>query len=475
MRRLLVVATAVLAAATLAACSHSSLQQSLLPSQPNAPIPNAVSQFTPINQEELRVMEAPRFRACDSAPRGHFACYAILSTATLDTRLPQASSSCLHLPGCYIASDLQAAYGVTSAAQTNGKGVTVAVVDAFGYKGGYKGAAKDLASYRTLAGLPPCGKGCFKIVNESGGTKLPAPGTGNDASWMAEEMLDVDMVSAMCPNCKILLVQTNATYNTHFATGEATALKSASIVSNSWGGAEVAPTYSVFDSHPGKVITASAGDDGAGAPVSQGGNSPELQPCGFTGVVCVGGTSLMVSNGVYRGEKVWQDFRVVTSRGTQNFGATGSGCSAIVAKPSWQKDKGCKKRSAVDISANGDPNTGVVIACTPCAAIYHLPNQYIVGIGGTSESSPIVAAMYALAGNAGSLASAPQKIWTSGKSKFHDITQGFNDSGNLNPPLPSHDTRTGLICKKSFAYICKAGKGYDGPSGWGSPKGLGAL
>jgi subtilase family serine protease len=465
---------AAVAAAALAACSHSSLQQSLIPSAPNAQVPSAVSEFTPMNQEELRVMEVPRYRACPAAARGHFECYAILSAASLDATLPR-SSSCQHEPGCYEASDLQAAYGVTSAAQTGGKGVTVAVVDAFGYKGGYKGAARDLGLYRKLSGLPACGKGCFKIVNQSGGAKLPPAASGSNAGWMAEQMLDIDMVSAMCPNCNILLVQVNSTQDMDLVAGVTAALKTATIVSNSWGGAEFLPTYPTFDSHPGKVITASAGDDGAGAPVSQGGNSPESQPCGFAGVVCVGGTSLMVSNGVYQGEKVWQDFRVTNSSGTQNYGATGSGCSAMVAKPSWQKDKGCKKRSAVDISANGDPGTGVVIACTPCAALYHFPNAYIIGIGGTSESSPIIAGMYALAGNAGSLSSAPQRIWTSSKSSFHDITSGFNDSGKLNPPLQSGDTRTGLICKKAIAYICKAGPGYDGPSGWGSPKGLGAL
>lgn len=475
MRRFLMVAMAAVAAATLAACSHSSLQQSLLPSQPNAQSPSAFGAPGMMSQEELRVMQSPRYRACGTAPRGYETCYAILSTASISPDLEPNASSCLHSPGCYVASDLQAAYGVTSAAQSGGKGVTVAVVDAFGYKGGYKGAAKDFAAYRKVAGLPACGKGCFKVVNQKGGTALPKPGTGQNAGWQAEEMLDVDMVAAICPNCTVLLVQANTNNNSDLLAGETTALKMATVVSNSWGGAEQAPTYPLFDSHPGKVITASAGDDGAGAPVSQGGNSPEAQPCGFTGVVCVGGTSLMVNGGVYISEKVWQDFRYKGNSGINNYGATGSGCSAMVAKPSWQKDRGCKKRSATDISANGDPVTGVVIACTPCAEKYGFPPPYIAGIGGTSESSPLIAGMYGLAGNAKSIGSAPQKIWTSSKSDFHDITQGFNDSAKLNPPLQSGDTRTGLVCKKSFAYICKAGPGYDGPSGWGSPKGLGAL
>lgn len=478
MRRFISIALAVCTAAALAACSHSSLQQNVLPSQPalqySAPqVSSMFPELGPMPQEALAVMQAPRFRACDTAPRGYETCYAIMSRISINPNLsPRAS--CLHFPGCYVASDLQGAYGLTSASKSGGKGVTVAVVDAYGYTGGYKAAASDLAAYRKLAGLPPCGSTCFKIVNQAGGSKLPKPPPAKFFSWQGEEMLDVDMVSAICPNCKILLVQTNTSLNKDLLKGEVTALKMATIVSNSWGGAEVVPTYPVFDTHPGKVITASAGDDGAGAPVSQGGNSPESQPCGFTGVVCAGGTSLLVSHGSYVSEKVWEDFHYVYKHKAYDLGATGSGCSAMVAKPAWQTDTGCTMRSAVDISANADPITGVVIACTPCAKAYNLTPPYLAGLGGTSESSPLIAAMYALAGNAGSLTSAPETIWTSGASNFHDVTSGFNDSAHLSPPLGT-DTRTGLICTTAIAYICKAGAGYDGPTGMGSPSGLGAL
>lgn len=466
------VATAAVAAATLAACSHSSLQQSMLPSGPDAQYPGALSVSGMMSQEELTILESPRYRACGPATRGSSTCYAILSNASVSPSLTPNSGSCVHLPGCYLPIDLQGAYGITSAAHSGGKGETVAVVDAFGYTGGYKGLAKDLATYRKFAGLPKCDKTCFKILDQNGKTKLPKPGIGSDAGWQGEEALDIDMVSAICPNCHILLVQTNSSQNTDLAKGEAIALKKASYVSNSWGGAEELPTYPLFDSHPGKVITASAGDDGAGAPASQGGGT-ESQPCGFTGVVCVGGTSLVAHNGVYKAETVWQDFHYKYKGTIYNFGATGSGCSSMVAKPSWQKDKGCTKRSATDISADADPVTGVVIACTPCGTGSN--EGLLGGVGGTSASSPMIASMYALAGNAKSIGSAPQKIWTSSRSNFNDVTQGFNDSAKLRPPLQSGDVRTGLICGKSIAYICKAGVGYDGPTGWGSPKGLGAL
>jgi subtilase family serine protease len=470
-RRFLMVAMAAIAAATLAACSHSSLQQSLLPSQPNAAYPSAFSAPGVMTQEELLVMGSQRYRACGAAVPGYETCYAILSNATISPDL--SPRSCLHLPGCYMPVDLQGAYGITSAAKTKGKGVTLAVVDAYGYTGGYKGAAKDLATYRKFAGLPACGKTCFTILNENGGTKLPKPGTGGNAGWQGEEALDIDMVSAICPKCHILMIQANSASSNDLLKGEATALKKAKYVSNSWGSVEQAPAYPLFDSHAGAIITASAGDDGAGVPLNQYGPSPESQPCGFTGVVCVGGTSLLVSGGSYVSEKVWEDFHYKYKGKIYNLGATGSGCSAMVAKPSWQTDKGCKMRSATDISANADPITGVVITCSPCNGGASSGLQG--GVGGTSASAPMIAAMYALAGGASLGNAAAQKIWSSSAGNFHDVTSGFNDSAKMKPPLSSGDKKTGLICGSAIAYICKAGAGYDGPTGMGSPNGLGAF
>jgi len=465
------VATAAIAAATLAACSHSSLQQSVLPSAEGPQYTSALPDLGAMSPEALMVMRSPRYRACQTAPAGYAACYAILSDASISSDFAPDAKGCNHYPGCYLPSDLQGAYGITGAAASKGKGVTVAVVDAYGYTGGYNGLATDLATYRTLGGLPACGKGCFTVVNQKGGSSLPKPGKGNFAGWQGETALDIDMVSAICPRCNILLVEANNSQTSNLEAGVATALKMAKIVTNSWGGAEYTATKSLWDSHPGKVVIASSGDDGAGVLASYGG-TPESQPCGFTGVVCVGGTSLNAAFGKYKGERVWEDFHLVYSGIVYNLGATGSGCSALVAKPSWQNDRGCKKRSATDISADADPITGVAIACLPCSKKNH---GLIGGVGGTSASAPMIAAMYALAGNGTSLSNASQKIWTSGKSNFHDITLGFNDGKNLNPPFSDGDHATGLLCKKAIAYICNAKAGYDGPTGWGSPNGLGAL
>ena len=58
----------------------------------------------------------------------------------------------------------------------------------------------DLATYRTQYGLPACttANGCFQKLNQNGATS-PLP-TG-DTGWAGEISLDLDMVSAVCPNC----------------------------------------------------------------------------------------------------------------------------------------------------------------------------------------------------------------------------------------------------------------------------------
>ena len=95
---------------------------------------------------------------------------------------------------------IQSAYKLTGL--TSG-GRTVAIVDAYDDPT----AESDLATYRSQYGLPACttANGCFKQVNQSGGSELPA----TDAGWAEEISLDLDMVSATCPDCQILLVEAN--------------------------------------------------------------------------------------------------------------------------------------------------------------------------------------------------------------------------------------------------------------------------
>src|SRR5262245_37251597 len=262
----------------------------------------------------------------------------------------------------YGPADLQSAYKLST---TGGAGVTVAIVDAFDNPN----VATDLATYRSNFGLPAAN---FRKVNQNGqASPLPATNVG----WGEEESLDVDMVSAICPNCSILLVEANdnslnnlgASVNTAVALG-------AKFVSNSYGGNEFSGETSSdtqFYRHAGVAVTASSGDSGFGV----------QYPAASQFVTAVGGTSLTpASNARGWTETAWS--------------GAGSGCSAFEPKPAFQNNvfTNCARRAVADVSADADPNTGVAVVDT-----FGTGGTFFV-FGGTSVGSPIIAAVYALAG-----------------------------------------------------------------------------
>ncbi|MCW7944490.1 peptidase S8 [Streptomyces hygroscopicus] len=339
----------------------------------------------------------------------------------------------------YVPSDLRSAYKLGG---TSGSGRTVAIVDAMDDPN----AESDLAAYRSAYGLPSCttANGCFRKVNESGQT---APLPSGDYGWAEEISLDLDMVSATCPGCHILLVEANSANVPDLTTAEDTAATTSGVVSvsNSWGGAEDNTVTSVDShfNHPGIAITASSGDSGYG--VSWPASSPY--------VTAVGGTSLSkASNSRGWTETAWS--------------GAGSGCSPYEAKPSWQHDSGCAKRAVADVSAVADPNTGVAVHDTynSCGGALLCDTELQLGlaqgadgwveVGGTSVSSPIIASVYALAGNTSQVVGGSYPY--SHTSALNDVTAGSNG-----------------FCGGS--YLCTAGPGYDGPTGLGTPNGTGAF
>ncbi|MEU6469849.1 S53 family peptidase [Streptomyces massasporeus] len=334
-------------------------------------------------------------------------------------------------PSGYGPADLRNAYGLTSAAANNGSGRTIAIVDAYDDPD----AESDLAAYRSHYGLPACttANGCFKKVGQTGSTTaLPTA----DSGWAGEMSLDLDMASAICPNCHITLVEAKSASmaNLGTAVNEAVSL-GAKYVSNSYGGGESSSdaTYdSTYFNHPGVAITVSAGDAGYGAEY----------PAASRYVTAVGGTSLTASS-TTRGwsESVWR---------TSSTEGTGSGCSAYDTKPTWQTDTGCAKRMIADVSAVADPATGVSVYDT-----YGADGQGWATYGGTSASAPIIASVYALAGTP-STGSYPSAFPYANASALNDVTSGSNGS-----------------CTTS--YFCTARTGYDGPTGLGTPEGLGAF
>ncbi|MFE3651295.1 S8 family serine peptidase [Streptomyces sp. NPDC059152] len=322
--------------------------------------------------------------------------------------------------------DLQSAYNLP---QSGGSGQTVAIIDA----NDDPNAEQDLATYRSQYGLPECStaNGCFQKVDQNGGTSYPVP----DAGWAGEISLDVDMVSASCPSCHILLVEANsASMDDLGAAVNRAVTMGAKFVSNSYGGPEDSTDTTSdeqYFNHPGVAITVSSGDSGYGVEY----------PAASQYVTAVGGTSLQ-QDGSARGwsESVWG-----SSAGGEG---AGSGCSQYDAKPAWQKDTGCAKRTVADVASVADPATGLAVYDSYQASGW---NVY----GGTSASAPFIAGVYALAGTPGA-SDTPASYPYSHASALNDVTSGSNGS-----------------CSPS--YLCTAGDGYDGPTGLGTPNGTAAF
>ena len=364
---------------------------------------------------------------CGAAAPGHARCFALLRTDPGVLAAAARADKSGQAPPGFGATGLESAYSLPV---SDGSGQTVAIVDAFSDPT----AAADLATYRAQYGLPPCttASGCLTIVNQAGQQGSPPPA---DGGWALEMSLDLDMVSAACPQCHILLVEGNSNLVSDLAASEMTAAHlGAAAISNSYGLNEFGGMRAYFaDYHPaGAAVVASSGDFGFTAA-----QFPAVVP----GVTAAGGTSLYKSTISRRGwvEHAWS--------------GAGSGCSAYVRKPAFQKTVSphCTMRTVADVSSVADPSTGVAVYDTTPNP-YGIPPGWLV-VGGTSAASPLIAGVIGLAGNGstfhtGQIYAHPQFL--------HDVTVGSNG-----------------YCGGD--YLCTARKGYDGPTGMGTPNGAGAF
>jgi hypothetical protein len=378
------------------------------------------------------------YAICGRPTASHAECLAVIvpssalppSSSTLQPALTPTSPtfSGSGVGGGYDPADLRSAYDLPS--ESAGSGQTVAIVDAYDDPN----AESDLAVYRTRYGISACttANGCFRKVNQTGGAKYP---TAN-AEWAVEISLDLDMVSAACPNCHILLVEASSNTNTNLYTAEDEAVTlGATEISNSWGGGE-SSTESTGDSffdHPGVPITAAAGDSGYGVEY----------PAASPDVIAVGGTALTrASNTRGWSESAWS--------------GTGSGCSVYEPKPAWQTDKGCADRTNNDVAAVASTETPVSIADS-----YKLPREFSVPeagwtlVAGTSVASPLVAGTMALA-------NAYTRSFPGAEALYEEAAQ--NGTGVLDNVVSGSNGSCGT-------YLCNAGSGYNGPTGLGSPYG----
>jgi streptogramin lyase len=344
--------------------------------------------------------------------------------------------------GGFSPKDLQSAYALT---KSGGTGQTVAVVDAYGDKA----VNGDLAEYRKEYKLGECTEAnkCFKKVNVLG-VEGSYPKEGPEI-WGAETALDVEMVSAVCEQCHILLVEANGEKPAEMAAAEEAAAKweeagtklKATEISNSYGYHEtnesVCPSkkgckeYLAAYNHPGVPVTVASGDTG----YDDGGVAPNW-PASSPNVIAVGGTVLEKAEG--RNPRGWEE---------EVWADSGSGCSLYESKPSWQTDEACAKRMDNDIAAVAEE-----------LSIYSTP--YMGGwgdVGGTSASAPLIAGIEALSGSSTRTLGA-EAFYTRPHMLFR-ITRGSNGT-------------CGASEAAATWYECHAtAEGYDGPAGWGTPDG----
>jgi subtilase family serine protease len=434
---------AVALTVSVSACNSSSIVSSV-PSVPSAPYSSAESGFYPLGNSNAA------YPACPLRTRkaGEWRCFAWVRR---DLRPLAETPNEIPAGVGYRPSDLASAYGLDP---HQGVGQTVAVVDAYQYHT----AIYDLTKYRQAAGLPPCttSSGCLRVVNQQGKkSPLPAVPPPYEAGWLVEQALDLDAVSAVCPRCKIVLVETNTASGYDLLSGVQAALGLSKIVSMSFGAPEKEAGRVSLLPPSGYALVAGAGDWGGGSLAG----GPQA-PCVWNAVICVGGTMLTHVGNRWT-SVVWNDMRLNVCGGGP-CGATGSGCSTVVFKPRWQHDRGCRMRSEADVSADASVRTPLAVYSSIFPGTKTHPGLHWLGIAGTSLATPMIAAMIGLAGNASSLHGA-EEIW-----EHHDSLTSVLKGTNVYVPV------TGA-CASDVHYICVAGQGYDGPAGWGSPRGVSDL
>ena len=333
--------------------------------------------------------------------------------------------------------DLHAAYALP---KTGPKGQTIAIVTAYDDPT----AASDLAKFSSQFGIAACttSNGCFRKVNQRGAT-TPLPGPDpTGGSWISEAALSTQVARGICQNCSILLVEADTASKPDLSTAvNLAANMGAQVVVTSFSPPEeTGDTFSFGAdySHPGTVVVAATGDQGY---TGSGVNFPASLP----NVVAVGGTQMTLSaTGKYVSETAWDQ--------------GGSGCSLLTPAPAWQpalgSATGCAgMRSVADISAVASPGALVYVS-----GIDGLSGGAWYEVAGTSFSAPIIGGAFALAG--GGSDSGAQRLYQRARSDpgaFRDITTGTNNAFCADQPY------------------CAAQRGYDGPTGLGTPYGLAAF
>jgi hypothetical protein len=349
------------------------------------------------------------------------------------------------------APDLQSAYGIDPTRLATSTKPTIAITDAYGYPE----LENDLGVYRKQYGLPACttANGCLKIVNQRGAASPLPPSPPTDDDWTIETALDIQMASAACPQCNLLVLQADNNSGDGLEITQNTAVMlGATVISDSWGGPEqpdAAALYAQHDNlyfkHPGVAIFVAAGDAGFNNTVAEDDapTGPDY-PGTSAYTIAVGATRLVKDPTTARGwrETAWAYTPApTTGEPDPTRGAGGSACSLSIPKPAYQSASPCQFKASADIAAVGDPATGLAVYNT------HVASRGWISVGGTSASAPFVAGIFAATGN-GAQSGA---FIAANANKLFDVTSGSN----------------GTCPGKTL--LCNAAAGWDGPTGFGTP------
>jgi len=245
---------------------------------------------------QLALAATAHSASCTVARPGHARCY--LKTLRASVSIEPSSACSVNESAGWSACNIENAYKLTTLSATKGLHETVAVVDAYDDPD----AEADLAIYRSSNGLPSCSSAseCFRQVNQEGVSGAPPAG---DMGWGGEISLDLDMVSAVCPRCHIILVEANSSGLGDLLSSVAEAVRlGANVVTDSWGSGEF-DGETVWDrdlDFPGVPITFSSGDGAYAGGVQY--------PSASQYVTSVGGTMLVPTTS----GRLWKETAWVT-------------------------------------------------------------------------------------------------------------------------------------------------------------------
>ena len=337
----------------------------------------------------------------------------------------------------YTPSQIRSAYGIDGISfggtAGTGAGQTIAIIE--GSSDPY--IAHDLAEFDAEFGLPS--PPSFQVLNQEGGTSLPAPVQVPGQVQAGEECMDVEWAHAIAPGASLIVIECNSITLSDLGVGLRTAagLPGVSVVSISLGVPQFTmehtlsdPYYTTPDGHQGVTFVAASGDNGA----------PGGYPSSSPYVVGVGGTSLLINpDGSYNTEIGWS--------------GSGGDLSPYESEPAYQEGvQSSGKRAVPDVSFDANLQTGIYVYDTFDYLLGHTHTLFIPN-GGTSFGAPAWAGLIAIAnqgrviegGTTLNSSSDPTQTLTAlyslPPSDFHDITSGNNGEFSAGP---GYDLVTGL-------------------------------